>query len=123
MMKNNKKRYKKYKLPKCEKIKPIISTYNGRLIYELMKENKVKGKYKDYVIITGTKIIDWLNVYEMAINIKEDIHSYGMDGIALIHKSRLKNIIGEEAAKKFWNHGIRTNDGIEIRRANCYKRK
>jgi hypothetical protein len=118
-MKNKKKRNKKYVPPKQEERKPVLPTANAKMIYDLMKEKKARGKYKDHVIIVGSRIIDWLDTYEMAITNEFGVKSYGVDGIALVHKSKLSKLIGEEAAKKFWDGGVRVNTGVERRRVGC----
>lgn len=95
-------------------------TANAKIIRDLMVANKVKGKYKDYVIIAGNRLIDWVASYDI-IKTDEDgsVKSAGVDGMALIHKRNLSNIIGEEMASKFWRNGRRTNYGVETRRAGC----
>jgi hypothetical protein len=109
---------KKFRRGKKENDKPFIpSTVNGRMIYELMKERKVKGRYKDYVIINGVKLMDWLGTYEVKI-IGENA-AFFTNNVILVHKSKLSRFIGKEGARKFWSSGARTNMGVESRRINC----
>jgi hypothetical protein len=114
------RRNKKYRSPKSEKPQIPMPTYNAKMIHDLMVERKIKGKYKDYVIIMASKLIDWLNTYEIAITLKTgEMKRCGVNGIALLHKSKLKNVLDEETAKKFWSHGMRTNMNVESRRCKC----
>lgn len=83
----------------------------------------MKGRYKDFVIIYGSRLIDWLGSYEIRVRDGDEVKKYGVDGMALIHKSKLKSIIGAEAAEKFWKNGMRTNFGVESRRDRCAKKR
>lgn len=96
-----------------------MPTDNARKIHDIMKSRNVRGKYKDYVLIIGSRLIDWLDSYEIAIEDEEGTKSFGVDGIALVHKRKLKNLLGEYAASKFWKNGMRTNLGVERRRVGC----
>jgi hypothetical protein len=96
----------------------IPPTVNGRMIYELMKERKVRGRYKDYVIINGTKLMDWLGTYEIKI-IGGKNAVFFINSVILVHKSKLSRFIGKEGELKFWSSGMRTNMGVESRRVNC----
>lgn len=122
-MKKKKPRKKKYVPPKTESKKMLFPTTNAEQIYNLMKARKIKGKYKDYVIIFGSRLIDWLGSYEIRVRDGDEVKKYGVDGMALIHKSKLKSVIGEDEAEKFWKGGVRTNIGVESRRIGCAKSK
>lgn len=96
----------------------VPPTVNGRMIYELMKERKVKGRYKDYVIINGSRLMDWLATYEIKVIGGKNAALF-LDGVVLVHKSKLSRFIGKEGELKFWKSGMRTNIGVESRRINC----
>ena len=96
----------------------VPPTVNGRMIYELMKERKVKGRYKDYVIINGSRLMDWLGTYEIKVIGGKNAALF-LDGVVLVHKSKLSRFIGKEGELKFWKSGMRTNIGVESRRINC----
>jgi hypothetical protein len=96
----------------------VPPTVNGRMIYDLMKERKVRGRYKDYAIINGTKLMDWLGTYEIKI-IGGKNAVFFVNSVILVHKSKLSRFIGKEGELKFWSSGMRTNMGVESRRINC----
>jgi hypothetical protein len=75
-------------------------TANAKTIKALMISKKVKGHYKDYVIITGNRLVDWQGTFNITV---DDGYTLGVDGLALIHKKRLHMIIGDEQAKRFWH--------------------
>ena len=95
----------------------VPPTVNGRMIYELMKERKVKGRYKDYVIINGSRLMDWLGTYEIKVIGEKNV--FFISSVTLVHKSKLSRFIGKEGELKFWKSGMRTNIGVESRRINC----
>jgi hypothetical protein len=119
-----KKRNKKYIPPKveAESKKMLMPTANASRIYDLMKARKVKGKYKDYVIICGSRLIDWLGSYEIRVDDGDEIKRCGTESMVLVHKSKLKEVIGK-AAEKFWKCGMRTNIGVASRRIGCAKKQ
>ena len=120
----NKKKTKKRRCIKfaVKREKKRASTHNGQLILDFMVENKVKGSYKDYVILHGSQIIDWLGSYELAIEAEGDHKSLKTKKTALVHKSKLKNIIGVEAALRFWKCNMRTNFGVEARKTGMVRK-
>lgn len=80
-----------------------LPTANAKMIHDLMVSEKVGGHYKDYVVLVGKRLVDWQGSYDM---VREDGKTVGVNGMALIHKSRLVPIIGKELAKHFWRSGI-----------------
>ena len=78
---------------KLDKEPPNI-TENGRRIRRFMIEHRVKGHYKDYVIIIGTTLID----YHGSLPVPSTF-----EGAVLVHKRKLKNILNPEVAAKFWH--------------------
>ena len=73
---------------------------NGIMIHDLMKAHKVNGNFKDYVVIVGNRLIDYRRSFDITL---DDEGTLGVDGIALVHKRKLKNIIGEKAAAQLWH--------------------
>lgn len=67
-----------------------------------MLANRVKGNHKDYVIITGSRLMDWSGSYDIRHSADGKIVQAPASAVALIHKSKLRNVIGEEAASAFW---------------------
>lgn len=117
-------RNKKYVSKKTDDNKRVVETKNGQFIYDLMVERKIKGKYKDHVILMDDLLIDWLDSYGMKYTRDNDIVVKAtINGIALIHKSKLCFVLGKEIGEKFWKNGMRTNVGVEKRRKNCIKVK
>lgn len=77
-----------------------MPTANAKMINDLMVEDKIKGNFKDYVIISGNRLINWKGSFE--IHLDEGVTT-GVNGVALIHKNKLHNVIGEEEAARFWH--------------------
>jgi len=75
-------------------------TPNGKMILDIMTAHKVNGNFKDYVVIVGSRLVEYRRSYDIKL---EDGKSLGVNGISLIHKSRLKNVIGDEAAAILWH--------------------
>jgi hypothetical protein len=75
-------------------------TQNGRHIVRTMLDEKIKGDFKDYVIIVGDQLLDWQKTMTLTAH---DGMPVRVDKPVLIHKSKLKNIISPEAAKAFWH--------------------
>jgi len=96
---NKKKQPAKKSQPKVAPAK----TANGRIIRDLMLSNKVKGNFKDFVIIAGERLLDWCGSYDI---LSDDGSKVTAKAVALVHKSKLRNIIGEEQARRFWHPGI-----------------
>lgn len=84
------------------KLAKPVKTANGRIIRDLMLANDVKGSYKDYVIISGERLIDWTGSFD----IFKDGRPLRAEAVALIHKSKLAKVIGDDAAKVFWRPGF-----------------
>lgn len=80
------------------------ATPNGKLIQDLMVARGVKGDYRDFVVITGARLVDWLDSWDI-FNGKGD--PVGFEGVLLIHKSKLETIVDEKFAAKFWDKMLR----------------
>ena len=96
---NKKKQPAKKSQPKVAPAK----TANGRIIRDMMLSSKVKGNFKDFVIIAGERLLDWCGSYDILTTEGEKVSA---KAVALVHKSKLRNIIGEEQARRFWRPGI-----------------
>ena len=93
---------KRARMAKAEKFE--APTANAKIIYDLMLSSNIRGNFKDYVVIAGKRVIDWLGSYDIVK--EEDGSTLGIEGIGLIHKSKLNNLIGAELAAYFWKQGI-----------------
>ena len=93
-----------YALKNHPKEQRSFPTSNSKMIHEFMEENHVKGFYKDYVIMMGDRLVDWLGSFNV-VKVEEGKFSgiLKVEGMALIHKRNLHTIIGDEAAKRFWH--------------------
>lgn len=79
-------------------------TPNGKLIQALMQKRGMKSAdYRDFVVLTEGKVIDWKDSWEMY---QPDGTPLGVSGIALVHKSKLRKIFGESFAAKLWHQGL-----------------
>lgn len=85
---------------KNERRLSLAKTQNGRHIIKLMIEEKIRGSFKDYVIIVGNQLLDWRK--NMTLTAHDGL-SVRVDKPVLVHKSKLKNIISQEAAAAFWH--------------------
>lgn len=75
-------------------------TQNARMIINIMAENKIRGSYKDYILIVGNNLIDWKRSYN--VTIKRDAES-GSVGVLIMHKKNLKNVLPAAMAAEFWH--------------------
>jgi predicted S18 family serine protease len=84
------------------KEQPSLSTRypNGKAIEDMMKQEKIKGDYRDYVMIFQDRITDYRGSYNIRTTNDEKV---GTERLVLMHKRNLRNIIGEEASRQFWH--------------------
>lgn len=80
-----------------------VPSANARIIRDLMFTQNIKGNYKDYVVLAGKRLIDWQGSYDM---VTEEGKTVGVQNMALVHKSKLHKIVGEQLASHFWRRGI-----------------
>ena len=101
-VKEKKKKIRRRLLKEREKEQvPISSKYpNGKTIEKMMKDEGVKGDFKDYVIFFQDRIVDYKGAYNVRTTDDEKV---GTNSLALMHKRNLKNVIGEDAARQFWH--------------------
>lgn len=83
---------------------PISKRYtvNGRIIADMMHSEKMRGKAKDYVILSGATLMDFNGTYE----IRRDDGVKPKPTVYLAHKKNLHKIIGAEQAARFWRPGF-----------------
>lgn len=114
MPKSPKKRNKKYKskAPPKKSEPPARITPNGLKIWEVMRESKVKGNYRDYVLFVGNRMLDVYGTYDVTRS--DDGKPSKM--IALVHKAKLAAVLGPEVGARFWHakFGKRTNHGCHV---------
>lgn len=84
-------------------------TPNGGMIRNMMKSTKQKGNPKDFVILVGNRLIDWWGSYDVMYQPEgeNEAKKMGVDGVALLHKRILHNILPAEIASQFWNKKLR----------------
>ena len=75
---------------------------NGRIIADLMHSEKMRGNAKDYVILSGSTLLDFNGTFDM----RQDEGALSVPKVCLVHKRKLHNIIGEEQAARFWRPGF-----------------
>lgn len=112
--KNNKPKAVPRRLPAKEMVYPKGITANGRHIYKAMKENNVKGSWKDWVLFVGNQMIERYGTYTIQ---RGDNVSLNLP-IVLLHKSNLAKVFDKNFGEKFWNSkwGHRTNIGAPPRK-------
>lgn len=79
---------------------------NTHMMKKMLQARKIKGNYKNYVIISGTRLLDYHDSYVMS---GKDI----VFGMELIHKRDLHKHVGDDLAKLFWNKSC----GIRMRKS------
>ena len=89
---------------KVKRMNEAAPTANAKVIRDLMIAQNIRGNFKDYVVIAGKRLVDWQGSYDLVR--EEDGATVGVNGMALIHKSKLGNVVGLELARNFWRPGI-----------------
>jgi len=74
------------------------------IIKTLMKERKVRGNYKDFVVIHAGSMMDYEGLYELTRNDNGERTQF--QEIRLAHKRELIGFMHSEVAKLFWNSQI-----------------
>ena len=121
---SKKKRNKKYQARNVEKgvLKSSQRNYptdNAGRIAMMMEIRKIRGKYKDHVLFVDDVMIDWLGTYRALSMGDGALDGFVKDGVAVVHKRWLHEIVGEDMARKFWQNGLRINHGVEVRKIGC----
>lgn len=75
-----------------------------QVVSDLMKATNRKGNPKDWIIISGMRLMDVWGTYDIRI-----FKAKPTDDVLMIHKKNLYKLIGSDQAKEFWNRklGIR----------------
>jgi len=81
---------------KAAQHKPLSS--NAKMVKEFMEAEKVGGSYKDYVLITGNRLIDYQGSYDIMFK-----DGKGVGEMILVHKRKLAAILPEDFAARFWH--------------------
>lgn len=85
----------------------MAKTANGQRIQQmLIRVGWNPADYKDYVVIIGTRLIDWADSYNVTNNEGKPVRE-GSEAIVL-HKSKLHEAIPERVADLFWNKRLGT---------------
>lgn len=77
---------------------------------------KPKADPRDYVLVYGTELIDGDGDGRLPLTAAPVVDGVTIDRPVLIHKRRLGEWFGDEAAGLFWKLGKRTKQGTAIRR-------
>ena len=89
---------------KDEQPEMAMPTANAKIIHDLMKQKGVKGNFKDWVIIAGRRLVDWLGSHAI---IGDEADDEKLEGMKLVRKDKLHKFIGAEWAAKFWDPKMR----------------
>jgi hypothetical protein len=81
---------------------------NGKFVFSIMKSRKIRGNYKDFVVLAGNKLFDRYDVYEVVRLTKED-------SLEIVHKEDLTEKIEGRLPDLLWDKKFRkrTNYGLE----------
>lgn len=85
------------KKPK-EKMTPL------KLVEKLMRERKVRGNPKDWVIIHAGLMMDWEGTYQLTVT--QTGEKVSVQEVALLHKRDLASFMKPEHARQFWNPAL-----------------
>lgn len=107
-MRTRPKRYAKqdsFRPERPDSCPPRDLAHNEKMIADMLRATKTRGNPRDYVLISGARLIDHTGAYDL---IARD-GTVGVNGVALVHKRRLHKLVGEELAALFWRRrfGIR----------------
>lgn len=81
-------------------------TANGQRIQSmLLSLGWDPGRYKDYVVIFGTVLLDWKDRYEAT---RTDGSPLTTNQILAVHKSKLHGMIPDKIASLFWHKSTGT---------------
>ena len=77
----------------------VPTTRDGQAIHEAMAAAGVKGSYKDFVLLVGSRLIDRSGAVD--VTLLPDAPTSGAS-IEIIHKRDLRRFIGDQALQ-YWN--------------------
>lgn len=89
-------------------------TVNGKVIADMMHSEKMRGNYKDHVILSGSSLLDYNGTFEMRLQPIDSVTGLPIDkekklsvpSVCIVHKRKLHNFIGDEQAALFWKPGF-----------------
>lgn len=84
------------------------ATGNKAIIEAAMKDRKVRGNPKDYVLLVRDRLIDCSGSYKM-FQVNEDQTEHKkveFDKVRLVHKRNLHQYAAEPVASRFWNRKL-----------------
>lgn len=86
---------------------------NERMIRKMMRERKVRGNSKNFVLLVGDRLLDYGGSYRMRDFKSGELKP--VDDIQLLHKCKLHGILEAEFADLFWNRKVRIRVGLAMR--------
>jgi len=87
--------------PKLKIAPRMGESNNERMVREMMQSVGTKGDPRDYVILSGSRLIDFAGGYELRS--PKTGGSMGVKGVAVMHKKHLAKFVAKEFARVFWN--------------------
>lgn len=84
-------------------VRRMFNTTNGRIIADMLFSEKVRGSPRDYVILSGSSLLEFNGTYEVKI---DDGAKLRFSGVLLVHKRKLHRFIGKVEASRFWRARI-----------------
>lgn len=82
---------------------------NIEIIKALMKSRKQRGNPKNFVVVSGSTILDYAGTYNLMYKDKDgESQEAKTEGVGLYHKRDLCRLFGEEIGSKFWNRKTST---------------
>ena len=89
-------------------VKRIYNTTNGRIIADMLFSEKMKGNPRNYVVLSGSSLLDYNGTYEINL---DDGYKLRFSGVLLVHKRKLHHFIGDAEAGRFWRRGLGRSQG------------
>lgn len=104
-----------FRRPRSDVKDPRNDPSNGKLIRGLMKAGKQRGNPRDYVVLVGSQMMEFVASYTVVFT--EDSAYEPSEGMTLVHKRNLYRFIGDGQAARFWNRklGIRVPQRREVK--------
>lgn len=86
--------------------RPRGITPHGIRVLDFMRQNKVRGNYRDYVLFVADRMWDAWAEYKLPRPAAAD-NPEGAPLVALVHKRDLHKVIGPLEAKRFWDSKLK----------------
>lgn len=84
-------------------VRRMFNTVNGRIIADMLFSENMKGNPRNYVILSGSSLLEFNGTYEVKIDNGAKLR---FSGVLLVHKRKLHNFIGDNEASRFWRQRI-----------------